>query len=717
MCLTVASLKQSCRLIIISYWKTQNYHFSPLSLSVSLCRMQLLPSKTIHLFLYTCLFLIFQSPIRAQVVHPCQSKGNYTDGSKYGTNLNLLLQSLHTKTPTNGYYNTSSGVDPDRVYGLAQCRSDVSSDSCRECLKTSMDEIIRRCPNKKEGFIRYDECLLRYSNQSFFSQPDIAPEYSIPNRNSAQDPDLFNQQVGVLMNNLSSTELSPSMFVASSVNAPDFQIYGSVECVRDISSKDCHSCLLSMINWIQNCCRGKLGARVLSLSCYIRYEVYPFIQARSPPLPVATPTVPPTVLAPSTPPLPGNKSRVIIIAIVTSVFILALCSSCICLYLRRRKRPIEEKEEDHALSHYLGNHDGSEIINASMQGDQVPELSIMNFATIEASTNNFSNENKLGEGGFGPVYKGTLFDGREIAVKRLSRSSGQGLEEFKNEVTLIAKLQHRNLVRLLYCCIERGEKLLIYEYMPNTSLDAFLFDSVKCAQLGWERRHNIVSGIAKGLVYLHEDSRLRIIHRDLKASNVLLDHEMNPKISDFGMARFLSGNQSEFNTNKVVGTYVYMAPEYAMGGLFSVKSDVYSFGVLLLEIISGRRNMSLHLPEDAQSLLTYAWRLWCSGRATKLIDPLLIESCPTNKVIRWIHIGLLCVQQDAADRPTMSSVIFMLETESMKLPQPKKPVFFIERAIVESDKSSASAKFSSKTDVTIKICSNNDVTISALETR
>ncbi|XP_058072824.1 cysteine-rich receptor-like protein kinase 10 [Magnolia sinica] len=366
-----------------------------------------------------------------------------------------------------------------------------------------------------------------------------------------------------------------------------------------------------------------------------------------------------------------------------------------------------EKEEGHkALFHYLGPPAGTEL-DSSMDGEQTQELPLIDLVTIQAATNNFSDENKLGQGGFGPVYKGKLSDGKEIAVKRLSRSSGQGLEEFKNEVTLIAKLQHRNLVRLLYCCIERGEKLLIYEYMPNTSLDVFIFDPDKRSQLGWERRQNIVYGIAKGLVYLHEDSRLRIIHRDMKASNVLLDHEMNPKISDFGMARFLGGNQSQINTNRVVGTYGYMAPEYAMGGLFSVKSDVYSFGVLLLEIVSGKRNNGLYLPRHAHSLLAYAWGLWCEGKALELIDPLLARSNPASEVFRWIHIGLLCVQEDAADRPTMSSVILMLGSESMALPQPTQPGFFVARAVAESNISSASAK----------ICSNNELTISTLEPR
>ncbi|XVE65724.1 hypothetical protein DITRI_Ditri08aG0022500 [Diplodiscus trichospermus] len=217
------------------------------------------------------------------------------------------------------------------------------------------------------------------------------------------------------------------------------------------------------------------------------------------------------------------------------------------------------------------------------------ELPLFNLATIVAATNNLSSENRLGEGGFGPVYKGTL-NGQEIAVKRLSKSSRQGVEEFKNEVTLIAKLQHRNLVRILGCCIEKEEKMLIYEYLPNKSLDCFIFDEQKRSLLDWGKRFEIFYGIARGIVYLHQDSRLRIIHRDLKASNILLDVDMNPKISDFGMARIFGGNQLEANTKHVVGTYGYMAPEYAMSGQFSIKSDVYSFGVLLLEIITGRRN-------------------------------------------------------------------------------------------------------------------------------
>ncbi|XP_065618202.1 G-type lectin S-receptor-like serine/threonine-protein kinase At4g11900 [Quercus suber] len=314
--------------------------------------------------------------------------------------------------------------------------------------------------------------------------------------------------------------------------------------------------------------------------------------------------------------------------------------------------------------------------------DNRGEIYYFNLITILAATNNFSDANKLGEGGFGPVYKGKLINGKEIAVKRLSMKSKQGLEEFKNEVILIAKLQHKNLVRLLGCCLEEDEKLLVYEYMVNTSLDAFLFDLDKCKVLDWAKRTNIVNGIAKGLQYLHEDSRLKIIHRDLKASNVLLDDEMNPKISDFGTARIFESNQIQANTIRIVGTYGYMAPEYAMEGLFSMKSDVYSFGILMMEIVSGKKNSGFNHLEQAHSLLSYVWQRWNEGKGVELIDQTIIDTCPISEALRLIHIALLCVQEDPNDRPTMSRVILMLASKSINLPELSAPPFSVGRLII-----------------------------------
>ncbi|XP_010060473.2 G-type lectin S-receptor-like serine/threonine-protein kinase At4g27290 isoform X4 [Eucalyptus grandis] len=231
------------------------------------------------------------------------------------------------------------------------------------------------------------------------------------------------------------------------------------------------------------------------------------------------------------------------------------------------------------------------------------DLPLYDFSTIAVATGHFSQTNMIGAGGFGSVYKGNLSMGQEIAVKRLSKGSRQGLEEFMNEVLLIVKLQHRNLVGLLGCCIEGEERMLIYEYMPNKSLDYFIFDDDRSFLLAWKSRFDIVLGIARGLLYLHQDSKLQVIHRDLKTSNILLDVDLNPKISDFGLARIFGGNEREARTRRIIGTYGYMSPEYAFDGKFSVKSDVFSLGVVLLEIVSGKRNRGFCHPDHQHNLL------------------------------------------------------------------------------------------------------------------
>ncbi|KAL3361741.1 hypothetical protein AABB24_014554 [Solanum stoloniferum] len=396
------------------------------------------------------------------------------------------------------------------------------------------------------------------------------------------------------------------------------------------------------------------------------------------------------------------------IVISVAIFIALLVSGFICYIIMRRRKLQDEKRKEEAYIRELTAIDSFNTANLKEEdGREVQDLKIFSFGFILEATNNFSSEKMLGEGGFGPVYKGKFPDGREVAVKRLSRTSGQGLVEFKNELILIAKVQHTNLVRVLGCCIHRDERMLIYEYMPNKSLNFFLFDPARKELLDWQKRFAIIEGIAQGLLYLHKYSRMRVIHRDLKASNVLLDENMNPKIADFGLARIFKQNETEAVTGRVVGTYGYMAPEFAMEGTFSIKSDVFSFGVIILEIVSGRRNTSLQQIDRPLNLIGYAWDLWKEGRALELKDPALEDLCDTEQLLRVIHVGLLCVQEGAADRPTMSDVISMLGNGSMSLPIAKQPAFFTGRDEAESYSST----------INTKECSVNDCSITAVEAR
>ncbi|XP_047955707.1 probable leucine-rich repeat receptor-like serine/threonine-protein kinase At3g14840 [Salvia hispanica] len=282
---------------------------------------------------------------------------------------------------------------------------------------------------------------------------------------------------------------------------------------------------------------------------------------------------------------------------------------------------------------------------------------------IKAATNNFDPTNKIGEGGFGPVFKGVLLDGKDIAVKQLSSKSAQGNREFVNELGLISALQHTNLVKLYGCCIESNQLLLVYEYLENNSLARALFGpKEQQLHLDWPMRRNICIGIARGLAYLHEESRLKIVHRDIKATNVLLDKNLIPKISDFGLAKLDAEGDTHIST-RIAGTYGYMAPEYAMRGYLTDKADVYSFGVVVLEIVGGRSNSISggRSKEDSFYLLDWANSLKASGNLLELVDPRLESSFNEEEIVRAINVALICTNVAAAERPSMSSVVSLLE--------------------------------------------------------
>ncbi|XP_028103670.1 receptor-like serine/threonine-protein kinase SD1-8 [Camellia sinensis] len=379
-----------------------------------------------------------------------------------------------------------------------------------------------------------------------------------------------------------------------------------------------------------------------------------------------------------------SKSLIVIAAVAISAGLLLISSFGYVLRMRR----LRSQETIDGDSHELDANS-----SASVAGPSNGELLSFSLRSILAATDNFSEVKQLGEGGYGPVYKGNLPVVQEVAIKKLSKKSLQGTEEFMNELKLIAKLQHQNLVRLLGCCVEQEEKILIYEYMCNGSLDKLLFCTAlpffcpsKQANLDWSKQFRIIEGIAQGLIYLHKYSRLKVIHRDLKASNILLDEAMNPKISDFGTAMSFGINQTEANTMRVVGTY---------------------FVVLMLEIMSCKRNTSFHLIELSLTFLGWAWENWKEGSCLKFIDPSIRETCDIQEALKCIAVGLLCVQEFPRDQPTRYIAILMRSNENVSIPSPKEPAF-------STCRSSNTVSYPSQTSSSY---SNNEVTITMPDAR
>ncbi|KAM1108508.1 hypothetical protein FF1_005117 [Malus domestica] len=616
--------------------------------------------------------------------------GNYTPGDIYQSNLKRLFSSFSSDTRNkSGFYNSSMGQDSNKVNAIALCRGDLALGNCSTCVNESTHLLLQNCPNHKEAILWGERCMVRYSYNLIFGIEQGDPTKYLPSPNSAKNSQQFeavlNPLLGILIGKAASGD-SLKKFAAGHANIPDAEtIHAFAQCTPDINQQNCSNCLKDSFSIIPGCCGGKSGGRVLKPSCSLRYEnngdfFGPFTTSQID-IPV------PPALAPAPAAKKSNKREIVIIITVVSVAV-AIIMSSICIFLRMMKRRVKLRE---------GHGNSDENLVESLQYD---------FETIKSATDDFSDANKLGRGGFGTVYKGRLLNGQLIAVKRLSKNSEQGDREFKNEVELLAQLQHRNLVRLLGFCIKAKERLLIYQYVANASLDHFIFDPQNNAHLEWETRYKIIQGIARGILYLHEDSRVRIIHRDLKASNILLDEDMNPKIADFGMARLFMIDQTQGDTKTIVGTYGYMAPEYAIHGRFSVKTDIFSFGVLVLEIISAKKIGSFQYGKNAEDLLSYAWRNWREETPQNIIDPTLTTSSRIE-IMRCIHIGLLCVQQNAVDRPTVVSIVSMLNSETLTLSVPSRPAFFLQddgeldlclTTLTESDESKSSSIYATQNE-------------------
>ncbi|CAL4924148.1 unnamed protein product [Urochloa decumbens] len=587
---------------------------------------------------------------------------------------------------------TAFGQEPDVVYALALCRGDVLNDTaCGECVAATFAKIFNTTlqPDQKcYTAVSYfgGPCILVYNTDDFLAPSnataangDNAPFILWNTKNITGDVSLI---VGLKQELLERTVetaagAAPRRFATGVADSGTTfpPVYSMAQCTPDLSAGDCLTCLQGLLDMVNSTMALRMGAQIHVIRCYFRYETYLFYDSQ-PMLRVG----PSSAQAPApTPATVGKRKRrmsklwaipIVVVPLAAAAF---LCFIFYSPWFRRYRK-------GKAMRLQAGSRRSLDL-----QGDEElvwdgknTEFSVFDFEQVLEATNHFSEENKLGQGGFGAVYKGQFPEGLQIAVKRLASHSGQGFTEFKNEVQLIAKLQHRNLVRLLGCCSQEEEKILVYEYLPNKSLDFFIFDESRRSLLDWSKLLVIIQGIAHGLLYLHKHSRLRVIHRDLKPSNILLDSEMNPKISDFGLAKIFSSNNTERNaTQRVVGTYGYMAPEYASEGIFSIKSDVFSFGVLVLEIISGKRNSGTQQCGDFINLIGYAWQLWEEERWIDLVDASLVPKSHSVEMMHCINIALLCVQENAADRPTMADVVAMLSSETPTiLAEPKQPAYF-----------------------------------------
>eukprot|EP01018_Ginkgo_biloba_P005398 Gb_10838 [translate_table: standard] len=494
-------------------------------------------------------------------------------------------------------------------------------------------------------------------------------------------------------------------------------VFGLVQCRNYLVSNDCLQCYTEAEKQIRACCssEGFNGARIHMDGCFLRYENRTFFSEGDDPGSSSKCT------SADNPEEFNKKTQMLLMELIsnaskndgyavgsiesssTAIYGLANCwpslsnldcQDCLkkalnrvqnCSPMREGRAPPNlsepsSKKQSKLLPILLGSIGGVFLIIAvlcvmfTFRHSFQQLCALVRLQSKKDKKGNFDNNNVLGEGGFGTVYKGNLLDGRQVAVKKLNGSrTTQAMAEFVTEAKLINSVRHRNLVRLLGCCTRGHERLLVYEYMPNGSLDKHLLGDIT-SPLNWETRFDIIVGTAPGLAYLHEDSNVRIVHRDIKCGNILLDDKFHPKIADFGLAKFFPEGETHVSS-RVGGTIGYTAPEYAAYGHLSEKADVYSYGVVVLEIVSGRKCMNTRLPAHMQLLLEWAWNEYESDQALGIVDAKLEGTYPQEQVLRVITVALLCTQGSADLRPPMSQVMSMLTRDSEIVVKPIRHPF------------------------------------------
>ncbi|WVZ59358.1 hypothetical protein U9M48_009509 [Paspalum notatum var. saurae] len=615
--------------------------------------------------------LTFGDPQTTQLNLGC-SQYNATPASAFLTALNSTFADLRANLSAPGSAGFATAAEPRAaapVFAMAQCRPYVAGADCVACFDTAAARLRATCDAGRAangGRIILDGCMVRYESAAFFDQSTLPGNTQMCN-GSAVGIAGFEDAVRALVADLASAvPRTPALAAAASSGG----VYAAAQCVETVGEGGCAQCLTVAVGNIDGCPPNSDG-RAVDAGCFMRYSDKPFFPANS--------TVDLGLYLRS-----GKSSRkgAIIGGILGGAAFLFLVG-LLTFLLIRRFRQLKPKRGD--------------ILGATeLQGP-----TSFFYRDLKVATNNFNEKSKLGEGGFGDVYKGLLKNGKIVAVKRLVvMETSRVKADFESEVKLISNVHHRNLVRLLGCSRKGSEFLLVYEYMANGSLDKFLFGERR-GTLNWRQRFNIIVGMARGLAYLHQEFHVCIIHRDIKSSNVLLDDDFQPKIADFGLARLLPDDHSHLST-KFAGTLGYTAPEYAIHGQLSEKVDTYSFGVVILEIISGRKSNDTRLEPETQYLLEWAWKLYESDNLMALVDETLDpEEYKPEDIKRIMEIALLCTQSAVAARPMMSDVVVFLLTRNDPELQPTRPTFIDATSRVRGETSSSSSSSASKATVSV----------------
>ncbi|KAJ0974326.1 hypothetical protein J5N97_016291 [Dioscorea zingiberensis] len=609
------------------------------------------------------LLAILRSPVTAgpqtNLLNLGCSQYNASNAASFVADLNATFSVLRANLSASPSALFATASRP--VYSLFQCRDYLSYSDCLACFSVAAGRLLSTCAPANGARVIYDGCILRYESAAFFDQGSLIGNAALCSNRTTPAAG-FSADVDELMLDLSLATARIGRYFAAAVRDG---VYGVAQCVETVTEGTCGDCLAVAYGNIKGC-PPAAEARAVDAGCFMRYSDQAFFPANQ--------TVDLTPFLDSA----GSSSKkgAIIGGVSGGVGALMILSLVAFLWIRKSRK---------STMHQRGNILGATELQGPLN---------FRYRDLKAATDNFSEMNKLGEGGFGDVYKGTLKNGKIVAVKRLMiTEASRAQASFQSEVKLISNVHHRHLVRLLGCSSKGLELLLVFEYMANSSLDKFLFGQNR-GTLNWKQRFDIIVGIARGLAYLHEEFHVCIIHRDIKSSNILLDDNFQARIADFGLARLLPSDQSHLST-KFAGTLGYTAPEYAIHGQLSEKVDTYSFGVVVLEIISGRKSNDIHLEPVTQYLLEWAWKLYEEDVLLDLVDDTLKPNeYQPEDMKRIIEIALLCTQSTVVARPTMSEVVVLLLSKGAPLVQPTRPVFIDATSRVRGDTSSSSGSAS-----------------------